>query len=81
MASVKGSPSPSTESKAESTKGEEVLQTVQEVAVVERSPSQGTKRTQPLRSLPPFIASHDIPRGALFAFQALLYSILMLAVM
>ncbi|KAI0085631.1 Ctr copper transporter [Irpex rosettiformis] len=33
------------------------------------------------RSLPPFIASNDIPRGLLFAFQALLAYILMLAVM
>ena len=33
------------------------------------------------RSAPPFIASHDIPRGLLFAFQALLAYILMLAVM
>ncbi|KAH9921949.1 Ctr copper transporter [Epithele typhae] len=33
------------------------------------------------RTYPPFIPSHDIPRGALFAFQALLYYLLMLAVM
>ncbi|THH02508.1 hypothetical protein EW026_g394 [Hermanssonia centrifuga] len=33
------------------------------------------------RSSPPFIASHDVPRGLAFAFQALLAYILMLAVM
>ncbi|KAH9890910.1 Ctr copper transporter [Cubamyces lactineus] len=33
------------------------------------------------RTIPPFIASHDIPRGALYAFQALLMYALMLAVM
>ncbi|RPD63157.1 hypothetical protein L227DRAFT_584763 [Lentinus tigrinus ALCF2SS1-6] len=33
------------------------------------------------RTIPPFLPSHDIPRGALFAFQALLYYVLMLAVM
>lgn len=38
-------------------------------------------RRSQTRSAPPFIASHDIPRGLLFAFQALLAYILMLAVM
>ncbi|KAI0639192.1 Ctr copper transporter [Trametes polyzona] len=33
------------------------------------------------RTLPPFIPSHDIPRGMLYAFQALLSYALMLAVM
>lgn len=33
------------------------------------------------RSLPPFILSHDLARGFLFAFQALLHYLLMLAVM
>lgn len=33
------------------------------------------------RSSPPFILSHDLPRGVAFAFQALLAYILMLAVM
>ncbi|KAI0343900.1 Ctr copper transporter [Trametopsis cervina] len=33
------------------------------------------------RRSPPFIASHDIPRGAIFAVQALLTYLLMLAVM
>lgn len=46
------------------------------------SPSQpGRRLPRPLRTVPPFIPSHDIPRGALFAFQALLYYVLMLAVM
>lgn len=33
------------------------------------------------RLSPPFIASHDVPRGIAFAFQALLGYALMLAVM
>lgn len=33
------------------------------------------------RASPPFIASHDLTRGAIFAFQALLTYLLMLAVM
>ena len=33
------------------------------------------------RSLPPFILSHDLTRGGLFALQALLHYILMLSVM
>ena len=33
------------------------------------------------RVLPPFIASHDIPRGVAYALQALLTYLLMLAVM
>ncbi|KAM5538233.1 hypothetical protein V8D89_008120 [Ganoderma adspersum] len=46
------------------------------------SPSQpGRRLPRPIRTFPPFIPSHDIPRGALFAFQALLYYVLMLAVM
>lgn len=44
--------------------------------------SQGPVRSQRLpRTVPPFIASHDVPRGALFALQSLLFYILMLAVM
>lgn len=44
--------------------------------------SQGSVRSQRLpRTVPPFIASHDVPRGALFALQSLLFYILMLAVM
>ena len=33
------------------------------------------------RTSPPFVLSHDVPRGVAFAFQALLAYILMLAVM
>ena len=33
------------------------------------------------RTSPPFVASHDLPRGVMFAFQALLAYLLMLAVM
>ncbi|KZP04549.1 Ctr copper transporter [Athelia psychrophila] len=40
------------------------------------SPSKSTMRT-----IPPFIASHDIPRGAIHALQALLSYALMLSVM
>ncbi|KAI0651640.1 Ctr copper transporter [Trametes meyenii] len=38
-------------------------------------------RSRSLRSVPPFIPSHDIPRGVLYAFQATLSYALMLAVM
>ena len=51
---------------------------------VDAGPSLSTSSPPPhrgTRSYPPFIASHDIPRGAIFAFQALLYYILMLVVM
>jgi len=34
-----------------------------------------------LRTIPPFIAEHDIPRGVLFALQMFLGYLLMLAVM
>lgn len=37
--------------------------------------------TRAARSYPPFISSHDVPRGALFAIQALIYYVLMLVVM
>ena len=40
-----------------------------------------TRQARTTRTIPPFIASHDIPRGALYAFQALLMYALMLAVM
>ena len=33
------------------------------------------------RLSPPFVASHDLPRGLVFAFQAFLAYVLMLAVM
>ncbi|TFK17025.1 hypothetical protein FA15DRAFT_676376 [Coprinopsis marcescibilis] len=35
----------------------------------------------PRRTIPPFVASHDIPRGVLHAFQSALGYILMLAIM
>jgi len=38
-------------------------------------------RMPSLRTIPPFIAEHDIPRGILFAFQMFLGYLLMLAVM
>ncbi|OJT12575.1 hypothetical protein TRAPUB_10816 [Trametes pubescens] len=46
-------------------------------------PSQDstTRQRRARRTLPPFILSHDVPRGALYAFQALLTYALMLAVM
>lgn len=55
---------------------------VEEVKVSELK-SQGSSaplRRAP-RTIPPFIPAHDIPRGALYAFQALLTYALMLAVM
>ncbi|KAI0670113.1 Ctr copper transporter [Trametes maxima] len=38
-------------------------------------------RSRSPRSIPPFIPSHDIPRGVFYAFQAMLSYALMLAVM
>jgi len=51
----------------------------EEASSVKDAPS--LKQGRPARTLPPFIASHDIPRGVLFALQALLGYVLMLAVM
>ena len=45
------------------------------------SPADKPRQVRSPRTIPPFIASHDIPRGALYAFQALLMYALMLAVM
>ncbi len=47
---------------------------------VPSQPSAVRARRSP-RTIPPFIPSHDVPRGVLFALQALLYYALMLAVM
>ncbi len=73
-----GSPS----SLLQSSKVKEVGTSDIEEVNVSPLPSQPGRRLQrPIRTIPPFIPSHDIPRGALFAFQALLYYVLMLAVM
>ena len=50
-----------------------------DVAVALSQPRPPFSRAQ--RRMPPFIASHDLPRGALYAFQALLSYVLMLSVM
>ncbi|CDO72434.1 hypothetical protein BN946_scf184977.g134 [Trametes cinnabarina] len=55
-----------------------------EVEEVKAAPLPSHRSGHParaLRTIPPFIASHDIPRGALYAFQALLMYALMMAVM
>ncbi|OSD06008.1 hypothetical protein PYCCODRAFT_1069010 [Trametes coccinea BRFM310] len=57
---------------------------VADVEEMKASPSLSRRPAipaRPTRTIPPFIASHDIPRGALYAFQALLMYALMLAVM
>ncbi|KAE9410822.1 Ctr copper transporter [Gymnopus androsaceus JB14] len=47
-------------------------------SVENKSCSQGDRKT---RTVPPFIAAHDVSRGAIHALQALLGYILMLAAM
>lgn len=47
-------------------------------SVENKSCSQGVRKT---RTVPPFIAAHDVSRGAIHALQALLGYILMLAAM
>jgi len=60
------------------TKSEEAeVQEVPSVASVSVSSAKPTF----VRTIPPFIASHDIPRGAIHALQALLGYVLMLSVM
>ncbi|KAI9057184.1 hypothetical protein FKP32DRAFT_1661838 [Trametes sanguinea] len=54
---------------------------VQDVKVTSLPSKRPAVPARPARTIPPFIASHDIPRGALYAFQALLMYALMLAVM
>ncbi|KAI0768497.1 Ctr copper transporter [Trametes elegans] len=44
-------------------------------------PSAPPRKIRSPRTIPPFMASHDIPRGVMYAFQALLMYALMLAVM
>lgn len=74
--------SPSTLSESSKLKEEEVgTSGVQETDVNPLPSPPGRRLQRPIRTIPPFILSHDIPRGALFAFQALLYYVLMLAVM
>lgn len=62
-----------------STSDEKSSDVTQEISSV-KVKSNG-KSPRPPRTLPPFIASHDVPRGVLFALQALLGYVLMLAVM
>lgn len=49
----------------------------------ETSADAGRKQPRPsiVRHIPPFIPSHDIPRGILFAVQMFITYLLMLAVM
>jgi hypothetical protein len=56
----------------------------EEIEVQHRRPALPptlTHRLPPIRTIPPFIAEHDIPRGILFALQMFLGYLLMLAVM
>ena len=54
-----------------------------EIQLDPREPSLPPRppRLPHLRTIPPFIAEHDIPRGILFALQMFLGYLLMLAVM
>ena len=59
---------------------------VNEAQLDSRDPPRPTNPPRPprlphLRTIPPFIAEHDIPRGVLFALQMFLGYLLMLAVM
>ncbi|TBU64853.1 Ctr copper transporter [Dichomitus squalens] len=58
-----------------------VLDGVEEVEVNPLATKAARRPQRSSRMIPPFIPSHDVPRGALFAFQALLFYVLMLAVM
>lgn len=59
---------------------EETKSEVIEVQDVPKYTSSNSK-SKSTRTIPPFIASHDIPRGAIHALQTLLGYILMLSVM
>ncbi|KAI0824132.1 Ctr copper transporter [Trametes gibbosa] len=55
---------------------------VEEVKVGDLKPLESPARQRrSSRTIPPFIPAHDIPRGVLYAFQALLTYALMLVVM
>ncbi|TBU35037.1 Ctr copper transporter [Dichomitus squalens] len=58
-----------------------MLDGVEEVEVNPLATKAARRPQRSSRMIPPFIPSHDVPRGALFAFQALLFYVLMLAVM
>ncbi|KIM84565.1 hypothetical protein PILCRDRAFT_818140 [Piloderma croceum F 1598] len=57
----------------------EVVTEIQTVSRTNSSSSTGARKLP--RKIAPFIAAHDIPRGAIHAFQALLGYTLMLAIM
>jgi hypothetical protein len=63
----------------ETDKTPKVVAEIQTVSRTNSSSSTGARK--PLRKMAPFIAAHDIPRGAIHAFQALLGYTLMLAIM
>ncbi|KAF9451780.1 hypothetical protein P691DRAFT_806879 [Macrolepiota fuliginosa MF-IS2] len=52
-----------------------------QLSVASSEESTKKQRPLPLRTIPPFIARIDIPRGILYGFKRLLGFILMLAVM
>lgn len=71
-------PSGSSTSIKEKDAGEGDVSSLQETSSEQRSLMRNGRVS---RLSTPFIASHDIPRGAIFALQALLAYLLMLAVM
>ena len=52
-----------------------------EVITEVQVPSVASSQAQSIRTIPPFIAAHDLPRGAIHALQALIGYALMLSVM
>ena len=54
------------------------VESIKEIPVVKGNVYRNGRLT---RLSPPFVASHDLPRGLVFAFQAFLAYVLMLAVM
>lgn len=80
---VKSTPGDIRESTSNPTKDKDVSTSTTEHEVNSLVASIGSDGAapRPHRILPPFIASHDLPRGAIFAFQSLLAYALMLAVM
>ena len=70
--------STSTPTKEDDSGGSEVVVEVNPLVASNKAPRPPSTTS---RSLPPFIASHDLPRGAIFALHSLLAYALMLAVM
>lgn len=82
LAMISGRSDDSTPYSADNTETEKASEVVTEIRSVSRAISSSAThaRTNP-RTMAPFIAAHDIPRGIIHASQALLGYALMLAVM